>query len=87
MNKGKESHVVTSIKGFIKGLLGRCDHQFGWPQKGVETCTVCGSNRACVVEFPVNPRFDVPPWKPQPKEGESRERVVAIGRKRGKANG
>jgi hypothetical protein len=35
-------------------------HEYGWPQNGVQTCTLCGTTRKSKLEFPVNPRFNIP---------------------------
>jgi hypothetical protein len=41
-------------------------HEFGWPQKGRQTCLVCGQERKAILQLKVNPRFDIPRFTPRP---------------------
>lgn len=49
--------------------LTKWTHDFGYPQKGIQTCLSCGKTRASSIEFKVNPRFDVPRNDPRAEEG------------------
>ena len=59
-------------------------HNYGWPQKGQQTCTLCGRQRKSKLEIVVTPRFDIPRsvLKAHLKEACSATKLRVIGGKK-----
>jgi len=70
-------------KGFQ--MIFRCwfpwTHVYNWPVRGVQTCSGCGRTRNFKIDFPVNPRFDVPRYEPKVSETAA-PKVVRISKRR-----
>ena len=60
-----------------------CQHKWGWPRGGRETCSLCGKERAARVDLtPTHSTASIPRWAPKAVAGV--EKVTVI-RKRRKA--